>query len=476
MSGGENNNEVLEGNTTSAHFLSPGFKKYLSQQFGEEDAERFEKKAERLAPDTAAHYTKELYNEYLDWKDKQSKVPEEPDWLIEYKKWEAEKVPEESRNNTDQDPRDILQRLVDSLRTREGKPLFKRPTSMADELKAHVFDGKEIKNALLKSFYEDYLHEFYGVKGTENEHKLYEVFKPMEKNLNESQKVLEIAEFHKFILDRFSDWLSERMIAATGKNPERSRGDIWKNPNTILKAKDIVLNGKGGLVEEVKPVFQSFLRKNLGVETMEQALSKMQSPDLGENATKDILISDFLHFLKDEGRGDIIRKMQMGEKPEEKKEEIKPSEQETHEKIFELSVNQDKLDKVADAAAKEGLKKFLELWPQAGTVSINVGRENGTPVLKTLGVEANVGGVEQKAYLSAILARTVINNCEGFKSNKGKGVFVGLLFRLSDKTFQFIAPDSPEDSTKDILGRISFNGGRLPEKDKFNLVFNLPKK
>jgi hypothetical protein len=84
--------------------------------------------------------------------------------------------------------------------------------------------------------------------------------------------------------------------------------------------------------------------------------------------------------------------------------------------------------------------------------------------------------LEQKAYLSVILARTVIDNCEGFKSNKGKGAFVGLLFRLSDGTFQFIAPDSPQDSAKDILSRISVNNVRLPGKDKFNLVFNLPKK
>ena len=401
---------------------------------------------------------------------------EELDRLKEYKKREAEEVPRKPQNDTDKDHGDALQRLIDSLKTSEGKPLFDRPSSMADELKAHIFDGGEIENPLLKSFYEDYLHEFYGVKGVENEHELYEVFKPKEKNLNESQKALEIAEFRKYILDRFSDWLSGEMLAATGKETERKSADMWENPNTILKAKDIILNGKGESAEEIKPVFQSFLRKNLRVETAEQALSKMGSPDLGENATKDILISDFLHFLKDEGKEDVLGKMQIIEKLPSKPEELKSSKEEVHEKIFELSVNQNKLDKFADTAAKEGLTNFLKLLPQASTVSINVGKENGVPVLKTIGVEANIRGLEQKAYLSVILARTVIDNCEGFKSNKGKGAFVGLLFRLSDRTFQFIAPDSPQDSAKDILSRISVNNVRLPGKDKFNLVFNLPKK
>jgi hypothetical protein len=482
MGGGENKNDILEGKNKD--FLAGGFKKYLVQEFGQEDADRFENKAKKLTGEEAKAYTKELYGEYLEWKDKQpkslksqtSEIPEEPDWLKEYKKLEAEEVPRESQNDTDKDPRDSFQRLVDSLKTSEGKPLFDRPSSTADELKAHIFDGKEIGNPLLKSFYEDYLHEFYGVKGVENEHELYEIFKPKEKNLSGPQKASEIAEFRKYILDRFSDWLSGRMLAATGKESERKSAGMWDNPDTILKTKDIILNGKGELAEEVKPVFQSFLRKNLGVETVEQALGKISSPDLGENATKDILVSDFLNFLKDEGKEDVIGKMQTKEELPSKSEEPEPSKEEVHEKIFELSVNQDKLDKFADPAAKEGLTNFLKLLPQASTVSINVGKENGVPVLKTIGIEANIGGLEQKTYLSAILARTVIDNCEGFKSNKGKGTFVGLLFRLPDGTFQFIAPDSPQDSAKDILSRISFNGVRLPDKDKFNLVFNLPKK
>ena len=231
----------------------------------------------------------------------------------------------------------------------------------------------------------------------------------------------------------------------------------WKEP-----LEDYLSAGKDIEDTNLKKSFTQYLSDYYGVSTSSE-LDKVfkKDPEFSctekdeKNAFNDYLLDNFVEWKK----SDQSTAKESVEKPE---------------KIFVLSLNPKKYESFFDDVAKEGLKKFLRLLPIATRVSINAVRNGNYNELKTIGIEANVDGSVQKAYLSATLTRAVYNNCGGFRADKGNGPVVGLRFFYSDGTFQFIAADSKPETVKDILSRVDFDGTHLPKE--FDLEFNLPKR
>jgi len=124
--------------------------------------------------------------------------------------------------------------------------------------------------------------------------------------------------------------------------------------------------------------------------------------------------------------------------------------------VIQISLNQDKLIKFASKMDKENIEKFLAIFPNAVSISVNVGTDMGVPVIRTIGVRGADG---QEVFVPAHLWRTCVENCVQYTVH---GKDAGLGFKHPDRTLEPLVPGSDPKEARDMFSRMEFNGMKLP--------------
>jgi hypothetical protein len=128
--------------------------------------------------------------------------------------------------------------------------------------------------------------------------------------------------------------------------------------------------------------------------------------------------------------------------------------------VFHLMLREGKLKNKAVPVQIENIKKFLEIWPDAVSLSVNIAKDEGLPVIRTIGARAADG---REAFFQADLLRTCVKNCHPYM---GRGKVVGLVFVFDNGVSQYLVPETYSNIARDIISKIEFNGKKLPENFK----------
>lgn len=232
--------------------------------------------------------------------------------------------------------------------------------------------------------------------------------------------------------------------------------EIWRQPEIILKAKAIVFAEKSKLHGLVEPLFNSFIHEKFNVETISEALDKVRDPDLGENVTKDVLVSDFLHYLKDNDRWDIVGRI------EKAKEQTK-----VDEVGFHIGLNRQSLERKANSRDKVAVEEVWKNWAKV---------EN----LDGSQIEAVGFGVEGKKISNVMMklkdGSSIIIPAPVFRSvfdgvrpyhDKISGDVTGFEFKNLNSEVGYIHPKTPQDKLDVVMKKMHMNGTPLPESVRF---------
>ena len=141
-------------------------------------------------------------------------------------------------------PDDSLKLQAQSSETNGAKPEW-----WENNIKNHIFEKREIKSTVLRSLYEEYLDEYYGVK---EEADLKKVFAKDKERFGGSQEDEEKV-FGNYLFSNFSDWMRGSAPAAIAA--ERKKMESEEEVETY----DLKINGEA--VSELGPRLRSEFHK-----------------------------------------------------------------------------------------------------------------------------------------------------------------------------------------------------------------------
>jgi len=127
------------------------------------------------------------------------------------------------------------------------------PPWWENNIKNHIFEKREIKSPVLRSLYQGYLDEYYGVK---DEADLKKVFVEDKNKFSGSQEDGEKA-FGNYLFNNFSDWIKQPVPAAIAA--ERTKLESEREEKTC----DLKINGEA--VSELGPRLRGEFHKFLDI-------------------------------------------------------------------------------------------------------------------------------------------------------------------------------------------------------------------
>jgi len=250
--------------------------------------------------------------------------------------------------------------------------------------------------------------------------------------------------------------------------------EIWEKPEMITKTKGVIFDVKNKMHGLIAPLFGSFIGEKYDVETIDEVLNKVRDPNVGENVTKDVLVSDFLHFLKDNKRFDVLGRI-------EKKEEIDPE-------TFNFKFRQERLDRFTYGveglgseeaeANKRAIEAICDNWVSHPDRIESIGFDASSGVIKDVLMQEkpdNTGKTPDPISVPLEIFCAVLMIPE-HKNDVGEIVgpaFVGS--RSMEKYFKngktFIGPNTTQETLDKIMKKISIDGATLEGKDvRFYIV------
>src|SRR3989344_1299597 len=162
---------------------------------------------------------------------------------------------------------------------------------------------------------------------------------------------------------------------------------LWRESDVILKAKNAIFDEKNKLNNAVKPLVEEFVKGRYFTDTKEEALKKVQDNDLGKSASEFLIASEFLHFLKDNKRWDVVGQIERKSstvKAPEKRETTKTD-------SMDLKLNRRRIESHLDPSIIKHVDRFAAVFGSGAVTKISVDTKKGAVTAVKLFYNRNDG-------------------------------------------------------------------------------------
>ncbi len=246
-------------------------------------------------------------------------------------------------------------------------------------------------------------------------------------------------------------------VIRSGKN------ELWRQEDTILKTKTAIFDQQSNLKRVVEPLMSEFVKQRYFVDTIEDAIKKVEGNDLGKSASQFLIANEFLHFLKDKKRWDVVSRI------DKKSSTIKKPEKKEAPKVdsLDLKLNKRRIESHLEPGVIEYLDRFVEVFGSGDVTKVRVDVKNGDVSAIKIFYKSYDG--PKSVFLTKEIFHDAFDGVNYYKDSRNSDP-TGLSFIDNEGDMLVLNPNTTNDEAKEIFSQISVGGKKLT--GNFEVVVN----
>lgn len=246
----------------------------------------------------------------------------------------------------------------------------------------------------------------------------------------------------------------------------RGKNEFWREngKETILKAKNAIFDEKNKLNRTVQPLVEEFVKSRYFADSKEEALKKVQDNDLGKSASEFLMASEFLHFLKDKKRWDVVGKI------ERKSSTVKTIEKGEVKKAdsLDLKLNKRRIESHLEPDLINHVDRFVAVYGSGEDVTkVIVDTKKGA--VSAIKLIYNSGAGPASVFLTTQVFHNSFDGVSYYKDSPSSDP-TGLSFIDKDGDMLVLNPKTTDAEAKAIFSQLSIDGKKLT--GDFEVVVN----
>lgn len=241
--------------------------------------------------------------------------------------------------------------------------------------------------------------------------------------------------------------------------------ELWREngKETILKAKNAIFDTQSKLNDTVEPLVEEFVKGRYFVDTKEEALKKVQDNDLGKSASEFLIASEFLHFLKDKKRWDIVGQI------ERKSSTVKAPEKHETTKTdsMDLKLNRRRIESHLDPSIIKHVDRFAAVFGSGAVTKILVDTKKDAVTAVKLFYNRNDG--PNSVFLTTEMIHNSFDGVSYYRDSANSDP-TGLSVIDNEGDMLVLNAQTTGNEAKELFSQISIDGKKL--SGNFEVVVN----
>lgn len=240
---------------------------------------------------------------------------------------------------------------------------------------------------------------------------------------------------------------------------------LWRQEDVILKAKNAIFDEKSKLNSAVEPLVEEFVKARYFAKSKEEALKKVQDNDLGKSAAEFLIASEFLHFLKDKKRWDVVGKI------ERKSSTVKTLEKAEIKKVdsLDLKLNRRRIESHLEPDIIKHVDRFVTVFGSGDVTKILVDTKKGAVSAIRLFYKSYDSSNPKSVFLTREVFHNAFDGVSYYKDSPNSDP-TGLSVIDNEGDMLVLNTETTNEEAKEIFSQLSIDGKKLT--GDFEVVVN----